>query len=347
MGLAVAVGIFVSGCASPRHATTFPTTSTTTPTTTDPATNPYADVGPGSYRILASLETIDDPQSVAIDSGLGHAYITSSADESVYIVDTATQRVTGTVEIGVPTTSLQPMAIDPATHLVYLILNGSDRELVIIDPNTRSVIDKIEAGGDHSAVTIDPERHIVYVANRYHRTVTAIDTGTRAIVATIPVGGEPTAVAVDPNSHQLWVVTKNGVTVVDPGTYTVSATIPVDGSPQGIAIAAASRTAYVTRMEGHSVTLIDTEKRTAAGKIELGMDVSLGVAIDPTEHTVYVTSGAFESVTMIDTIVRKVTASRRLAKSPSCTEGIAVDTTTHHVYVTCESDRTVRVLAPE
>ncbi|MEV6769148.1 YncE family protein [Nocardia sp. NPDC051030] len=352
--MAVAVG----GCASPTEVTT--ASPTTLPTTTDPATNRmFDDLGVGPYRSRGGVQVGYGPRSVAIDSGLHKAYVATEDPSlppypvTVTVLDTRTQTVTASIPVdGVFVHGPQSIAVDPATHLVYLIDAGPSGDLSVIDPMTNTVTARIRTADafHHSAVAVDSEHHTVYVAADYLQTITAIDTRSNTVVATIPVHGKPAALAVDPGNHHLWVATERNVSEFDPASFALNAMVPLIGDPSGLAIDPETHTAYITDLFGKSaVTFIDTTTYTV-GSISLGREASYAAAVDPATHTVFLTSGGFGSITMIDTRTRKVTASRLTVKEPSggsWTGGIAVDTTTHEVYVeNGESSRTIEILTP-
>ncbi|WP_370465674.1 YncE family protein [Nocardia sp. GTS18] len=206
LGLAVAVGISLSGCSAPRPATQPSTTSVAAPTTTDPATIGGSSIGPGPYRVEATVAVGENPRSVAIDPGTHRAYVAHYADstdqQTVSVIDTRTRDVAARIPVGkVYPHGPQSIAVDPVTHLVYLVCGNSAGQVVVISPDTDTVTTTIDFEGDPFAVVVDPDRSTLYVANRLSRTVTAIDTITRTVRATIAVDGYPTGLAVDPNTH--------------------------------------------------------------------------------------------------------------------------------------------------
>ncbi|MEU6586945.1 YncE family protein [Nocardia sp. NPDC046763] len=310
----------------------------------------------GAYRSYGTVEVGSGPRGVAVDPGLHRAYVVGqnpaipSAPVTVSVLDTRTRSTAATITVdNVFVRETQPLVVDPATHLVYLLGAGPHGKLIVIDPATDSVTARIFLGEhtDSSALAIDSDRHLAYVANNYYATVVAIDTDSRDIVAVIPVGAHPAALAIDPASHQVWAATAGSLSIIDPDAFKVSATIPATAEPHGVAIDSETHTAYITDFApGTSVMLIDTATH-AATHISLQPEPSYAVAIDPALHTVYLTSGAFESINMIDTRTRTLTASRTSGHSAGWTGGIAVDPTTHETYVTHgETAHTVEVLTP-
>ncbi|MFC4127226.1 YncE family protein [Nocardia rhizosphaerae] len=134
LGVAVAVTVSLSGCSTPKPATQPPTTTTVAaPSTTDPATVGGSRIGPGPYRVEATIAVGDDPRSVAIDPGTHRAYVAHFADftdqQSVSVIDTRTRDVTADIPVSqVFPQGPQSIAVDPVTHLVYLVCgNGAGR----------------------------------------------------------------------------------------------------------------------------------------------------------------------------------------------------------------------------
>ncbi|NKX88702.1 YncE family protein [Nocardia coubleae] len=279
-------------------------------------------------------------------------YADSTDQQTVSVIDTRTRDVAARIPVGkVYPHGPQSIAVDPVTHLVYLVCGNSAGQVVVISPDTDTVTTTIDFEGDPFAVVVDPDRSTLYVANRLSRTVTAIDTITRTVRATIAVDGYPTGLAVDPNTHHLWVVNEGNVSVIDPTTYTVSTNFAVGKDPVHIAIDHPTHTAYVTHFNGHSVSLFDTASRTPAGSVSLGDRVTgYAAVIDPAEHTVYLTGMAHSTVSMIDTRTRTLTAARLSGITPSTeygssTWGAAVDPATHHLYVTNEDIGRIEIIA--
>lgn len=297
-----------------------------------------------------------NPRSVAIDPDTRRAYVAhyvdSAGEQSVSVIDTRTHVVIAEIPVGRAFPDKpQSIAVDPVTHLVYLVSGNSAGKVLVIDPDSRAVTATIEFAGDPTAVVVDPSRSSLYVGNRFSRTVTVIDTVTRSVVATIPVSGWPSGLAVDPATHDLWVVSGAEVSVIDSATTTVRTTIRIGDDPAYIAIDPETRTAYVTHSDGNSVSLIDTVSRTPAGSVSLGeRGHAFAAVVDPAVHTVYLTGTVFQTVTMIDTRTRTVTAVRssgitRAARFGSDTHGAAVDPASHYLYVTNENTGQIEVIA--
>ena len=99
--------------------------------------------------------------------------------------------------------------------------------LVVVDPETVSVVDAIPIGGTAAGIAVGEGS--VWVGNAEDKTLLRIDPETRAVRARIPLDSAPTGVAV--GAGTVWVLSEATRTVarVDVATDTVVATIAVRG----------------------------------------------------------------------------------------------------------------------
>lgn len=159
-------------------------------------------------------------QGIAIDTAAHVAYIAEVNKNRLSVIDTATRKVTGTIDVG---KGPNAVAVDATTHTVY-VRNSTDQTLSVVDPATKSVTATIPLGdpskgtGTWNGLVIDPVTHTLYVTNRDENSVTVIDTATNEVVATIPVNG-PQGMAIDLATHTVYVssATDNKVQVIAPG----------------------------------------------------------------------------------------------------------------------------------
>ena len=117
------------------------------------------------------------------------AYITNSMASTVSVIDTATNSVTATINVGdVP----YGVAINPSGTSVY-VTNNNGVTVSVIDTATNSVTATIPVGLEPGGVAVNPSGTSVYVANYKSNTVSVIETATNNVTATIPVGNGPAA----------------------------------------------------------------------------------------------------------------------------------------------------------
>ena len=263
----------------------------------------------GGYTVTATIEVGTTPGGVAVDPTTHTAYVTNINDDTVSVIDEATNTVTATIAVGGGPLAV---AVDPAARTAY-VTNGGAGTVSVIGEATNTVTATIPVGSGPGAVAVDPAAGTVYVANGGAGTVSVIGEATGTVTATIPVGSDPGGVAVDAAAGTVYVANFSGtVSVIDEATGAVTATIPVGSGSDAVAVDPASRIVYVANFSG-TVSVIDEATGAVTATVPVGSD-PLGVAVDPSTHTAYVTNGNARSVSVISaalpTPVTTVTSSR-------------------------------------
>ena len=86
------------------------------------------------------------------------------------VIDAATGAVTRTIPVG---DAPDAVAVDPATHTVY-VTNHGDGTVSVIDAATGKVTGTIPVGSLPNAVAVDPGTHTAYVTNYGDNTLSVI-----------------------------------------------------------------------------------------------------------------------------------------------------------------------------
>jgi YVTN family beta-propeller protein len=146
---------------------------------------------------------------VAADPAAGTVYVANVNDDTVSVIDTATNTVTATIPVG-----SHPIyvAADPAAGTVY-VTNVNDDTVSVINAATNTVTATIPVGSGPVGVATDPAAGTVYVTNQGDDTVSVINAATNTVTATTPVGTTPAGVAVDPSTHTAYVANAGDDTV--------------------------------------------------------------------------------------------------------------------------------------
>jgi YVTN family beta-propeller protein len=261
-----------------------------------------------------------------------NAYITNSGSNNVSVIDTASNRVTATIPVGIDP---QGIAVSPNGSKVYVTNSGAPPSVAgnvsVIATATNTVIGSpIAVGNNPVTVAITADGSKVYVANFKSGTVSVIATASNTVTATIPVGIDPQGIAVSPDGSKVYVA--HGTTgfgallVIDTASHRVTATIPVGGLPGGVAVTPDGSNVYVTNtnfshQQPDTVSVIAPATNTVTGTITVGEGPS-GVAVTPDGSNVYVTNVFDNTVSVIDTASNTVTATISVGIHP---QGIAVD----------------------
>jgi YVTN family beta-propeller protein len=156
-------------------------------------------------------------------------YITNILDNTVSVIDTATNTVAGLpIPVG---NAPQGVAITPDGTQAYVTNSGSNTVSVIKTAN-RAVVTTIPVGGEPTGVAFTPDGTHAYVANTGSSTVTV---------------NNPVAVAVSPNGQDVYVAkteSNNKVRVIATATNTKVAAIPVGRDPMGLAIGSVTASTF-------------------------------------------------------------------------------------------------------
>ncbi len=219
---------------------------------------------------------------VNIAAAAPYAYITNFGDNTVSVIDTATNTVKATAYVG---DNPIGVAVSPDGTKAY-VTNYISNSVSVIDTTTNKVTAKVRIGKYPCAVAVSPDGTKVYVTRDAYEdeSVSVIDTSTNTVTATVPVGSEPYGVAVTPDGTKVYVsnTLDNTVSVIDVATNMVTVTIPIVNGPQGIAVNPAGTKVYVTNQDSDTVSVIDTATNTVTATVEVGWNpVTFGQFIGP------------------------------------------------------------------
>jgi YVTN family beta-propeller protein len=163
------------------------------------------------------------------------AYVTNEGSGTVSVIDTATNSVVASVNIGSEPTD---NAISPDGKHVYASNNLSGT-VSVIDTATNSVTATINVGANPYGVVVSPDGSHAYVAT-YSGNVEIIDTATNSVTGSIAVG-PAVGIAISSDGAHLYVshTASNTVSVIDTTTDAVVDTITVEHGPEYLALAPA------------------------------------------------------------------------------------------------------------
>ncbi|VVB53892.1 Cytochrome D1 heme domain protein [uncultured archaeon] len=320
-----------------------------------------------SYRIcIAKAVGIMMLTLIVLTGGVSaapFAYITTSGNFGVSVIDTATNQVIETIGVGDQPTGV---AVNPEGTRVFVTNWGDIGNTVsVIDTTTNKVIDTVAVGIHPYGVAFYPLGGLfpdAYVTNG-DGTVSVIDGVTNKVTLTLPVGKVPTGIAVIPpnpnggngNVFPVYVVNSNDntVSVLESPVFQTPCfqcpypTIPVGQSPVGVAMLPLKKpgdfrpNAYVTNYKDNTVSIIDTDKQQVIDTVAVGQG-PIGVAVTPDGTNVYITNSKDSTVSIIDTATHKVIDTvYTVGGSPN---GVAVTPDGKQAYVANSNTNTVAVI---
>jgi YVTN family beta-propeller protein len=118
-------------------------------------------------------------------------YVSNEKGNSITVIDSDTQTVKQTVEVG-----RRPRGITISNDGKFLYLCASDEDGVeVIDTATMKVVRTLQSGPDPELFILHPSGNPLYIANEDDAEVTVLDVNQNKILAQVPVGwgSAPTA----------------------------------------------------------------------------------------------------------------------------------------------------------
>lgn len=304
-----------------------------------------------SNAVTHTLAVGANPSGVAVDHATHTAYVTSRGTQghdgrytgnTVTVIDTLTNQVAATLPMVVP--GLDPdyalpsdVAVDHNTGFAYVTVHTivslpGYRQVSVIDPASKSIVDTISVGYSPLSITIDDATHTAYVENGGQLTV--IDLTTRTVSRVVDhVDGQ--LVAFDVATQTVWIAAAGGpppfaqrrdvgfvggsVSAFDLNTNRVVATVNVGGSPLGIAVDPGAHTVYVSNANG-TVSVIDTVTKQLQSSVLV--PAPAGLAVDQTTHTEYVAGGNGKNLRVIQNGGTAIPTTTTLAVTPNAAVGV-------------------------
>jgi YVTN family beta-propeller protein len=285
------------------------------------------------------------------------AYITNSGDDTVSVIDTATDHVVATIPVGAP----YAVAINGAGDRVY-VTGGNG--ISIIDATRNVVIGTIPVSATTIAVNAAGTR--LYAVRSGLNSVDVIDTATSAVTATVPVGELPFAVAVSPDGQRVYVTNTFdsterrpcdfsdhlfcdiSVSVIDAVSNVVVQRYPIGDRLGGIAVSPDGTKIYVGNVYPvHGplgvVTIVDVTNQRGDQRIPLGVGPGepFGVALNPQGTRAYVTFLFNDFIAVVDLESSTLLGSVAVGHD---TKGVAVTPDGSRAYVVNGASDSVSVI---
>jgi YVTN family beta-propeller protein len=277
-----------------------------------------------------------------------YAYILNSGSNDVSVINTDTNKVITTIQVGSHPTGV---AVSPNGKTVY-VTNSKSNTISVINTAKNKVIATIPVGKYPKGVAFSPNGKRAYVAN--HGNISIIDTAKNTVITNITLIVDPhyldylSQIAVTPDGSKVFVTEgrsdRDHFFIIDTSTNKVTRSGLGSGywNPRGIVINPQGTKAYIANKLDISIVDIKTYKRI--GSIDSGR-LNIGIAINPTGTRIYTTNESFSSdpaiVKIGDTKTNMIIASIAVGKSPS---GISITPDGRKVYVANSGDNTVSVI---
>lgn len=210
------------------------------------------------------------PQAVAVapDGRSVYAAVTggdtgAGGSDQVKVIDTATDRVTGTIRVG---TAPHQIAFSRDGRRAYVAYAHG---VAVVDTGTGEVTGRVSDPGGAQGVAVTPDGRRLLVTNPRGGDTWLVNTASGKVVAKIPTPDQPWGVAVTPDGRRAYVARMNAgsVAVLDLASRKVVGDIGVGRLPAPVAITPDGREAWVGNVFSGSVSVVDVASGRVAATI--------------------------------------------------------------------------------
>ena len=212
-------------------------------------------------------------------------YILSSAGNDVTVVDVATNKIIGSIEVGDRPHGLAT----PASQDVLYVATEFDNGLAVVDPVRDVVIKRYHMFGEQpNEIDVTSDGRLVYIPLHAQGVYEVFDTLAEKVVASIPTDGLPHNAVVSPDDRFMYLspmdrgrataeqmerrgmptTENNKIYIADTRTHEVVGTIPTGDAPRPIAISPDGKRLYVNTDGLDGFLVLDLERREVAARVE-------------------------------------------------------------------------------
>ncbi len=162
-----------------------------------------------TLKELARLPGGVFPDGLAYDPADQRIFVSDELGRALTVIDAVKNSYVGRVDVGGEVGNVQ---YDPITRKIYAPLQ-SRNELVVVDPATLNVADRIALpGAEHPhGLRLAMGAAIAYAAGDENDTLLVVDLKARKVLQSLPLGRDPDVLADDPVLQRLYVASESGM----------------------------------------------------------------------------------------------------------------------------------------
>jgi YVTN family beta-propeller protein len=244
--------------------------------------------------ICCSTSLAAAPDRVA-ERGRQKLYVTNSGGEDLHVIDVATNKVIGRIEVG---PHPHGIAMPAAQDVLYVTIEGKrPGELVCIDTKTDKIIRRMDVGPAPNQLAVTPDGKIAFVpAEDEHWDV--VDLEKFKVIDRIKTGGRPHNTVCSPDGKRMYLApmgSPHKVTVVDVATRKPIGEIPFDDVVRPIALSKDEKRLYAEVDNLVGIEVANVADRKLLHRIEAGLTPeqhkvksrSHGIALTPDQKELW------------------------------------------------------------
>jgi YVTN family beta-propeller protein len=202
-------------------------------------------------------------------------YVTNSAGNDVTVIDAATNKPIGRIEVG---PNPHGIAVPASQDVIYVTIEGHGRgkpgELLWIDPFTDTITKRMPIGSEPNQLAVTPDGQFAYVPTN-DGCYEVIDLAKAKIIERIVTGGRPHNTVCSADGKRMYLAPMGSpkkVTIVDVATHKPIGEIPFSNVVRPIALSRDEKRLYaeVDGLVGVEVADVDSRRMIYRVLAELG-----------------------------------------------------------------------------
>jgi YVTN family beta-propeller protein len=248
--------------------------------------------------ILNTIAVGDNPQGVAVSSGLGRAVVTNRTSGTASVIDLT--QMTPTVASTV-TTGAEPLgvAISESSGQA-LVANSISGTVTVFDVLTGTSVGNVTVDVRPVAVAVEPVRNRALVVHAAQNTAAVFDLTSLSIVGRVSSLQLPTAAAFDPASGLFIANSSLGNQLVFINPDTVQATVVRSGiNPTSIALNYRSGTLVTVNTASGTISVMDLLQNRVRSVLSLSLAPQFAIAIHPRSNVAVLVDSANHRVLLM------------------------------------------------
>jgi YVTN family beta-propeller protein len=258
-------------------------------------------------------------------SGSTRIYVTNSQGDNITVIDLASRKVTGNIEVGRAVHGI----CAPADGRRLFVTIESEKNLKTIDTVTNAVVDTIALTGRPNQCASTPDGHYVAVPIRDGNSVDIVDIQQRKVVKVLPVRLPHNSYDAD-NNGQIFVSSMGDreIDLIDLNKMDYAEKIPVGGIPRPYTVSKSGKLLYSALTDFHGFVIASIPDRKVIERVNLPpappSDCVLephtpthGLELSPDDKELWVTSLGDSGVYVYDIASKKISSEIPTGKCPN------------------------------
>jgi len=293
-----------------------------------------------AQSVVATIPVGSAPSLVAVDRSTNLIYVTNAGDNTVSVIDGATNAVIDTVSVA---SFPQAVAVNSSLHRIYVGNFGSTDQLSMIASGSDSERDiQVSKVQVITGLGVNSSNGSVYMCNSSKKII-VLNGHTNTVTTTIPVPNCGFGLGVNPRTNLVYVGTFTpNITVIDSQTNQITNVFP---------IALTGIVTVTTEARSNFLGVVDTNAgvfdvlNASTGALVgglTGLSRPFGAAFEPGGQVALVTEESGNDLALIDTQTFSVLTRTPVGNIPL---GVDLNPATHLAYVVNTSDNTVSVVS--